>query len=169
VYPAGPDATLRFGMVGVADTLRTVQVKLNNGLVIDTAMNSFSDVLTTKTVPLSLITSGSASVQYINNCNKSTDRIVASFYELVYPRQFNFAGQNNFSFELPAKSSGYFLKINNFNVSGSSTPVLYDLTNGLRFTAIVGPGTTLSFLLPGSASFRKLVLVNEDPATVNTV
>jgi len=67
---------------------------------------------------------------------------------------------------LPAKSAGYFLKINNFAVSGSIPPVLYDVTNGLRYTAIVGSGNTLSFLLGGSASVRKLELVNEDPSTV---
>ena len=92
----------------------------------------------------------------------------ASFTELTYPRQFNFGGQTNFFFELPAKSAGYFLKINNFN-GGTLTPVLYDITNGGRYTAIVGPGNTLSFLLPGSASARKLILVSEDPSNMQQV
>ena len=166
VYGAGPDATLRFGATGCADNPRTVQVTVNGTQVANDAMNSFFDLLTTKAVPLSLINSGSASVQFANTCTNGSDRMVASFYELTYPRQFNFGGASNFYFELPAKSAGYFLQINNFNVLGGTPPVLYDLSNGLRYTAIVGSGNVLSFLLGGSASARKLVLVNEDPSTV---
>lgn len=166
VYGSGPAANIRFGMTGCADNVRTVRLSVNNTVLADTVMNSFFDLLTSRPVPLSLISGGSASVQFINNCPTVTDRMVASFYELNYPRQFNFGGQPNFYFELPAKSDGYFLKINNFAISGSIPPVLYDVTNGLRYTAIVGPGSTLSFLLGGSAATRKLVLVNEDPSTV---
>lgn len=166
VYGGGPDANIRFGMTGCADNVRTVRLSVNNSVLADTVMNSFFDLLTSRPVPLSLISGGSASVQFTNNSLVSTDRMVASFYELDYPRQFNFGGQPNFYFELPAKSAGYFLKINNFAISGGIAPVLYDMTNGLRYTAIVGPGSTLSFLLGGAASARKLVLVNEDPSTV---
>ena len=166
VYTGGPNASLRFGATGCADNTRTVRVTLNGTVIADTAMTSFFDVLTTRTVPLSLISSNSASVQFTNTSSNPTDRMVASFYELTYPRQFNFGGASNFYFELPAKSDGYLLKINNFNVTGGATPVLYDLTNGLRYTAIIGSGNALSFLLGGSASARKLELVNEAPATV---
>ncbi|HWK03928.1 MAG TPA: C25 family cysteine peptidase [Puia sp.] len=169
VYGSGPDASIRFGMTGCADNARTVRLSVNNTVLADTVMNSFFDLLTSRVVPLSLIGGGAASVQFTNNSTVSTDRMVASFYELDYPRQFNFGGQPNFYFELPAKSAGYFLKINNFGISGSIPPVLYDITNGLRYTAIVGPGSTLSFLLGGTVSTRKMVLVNEDPSTVQTV
>jgi hypothetical protein len=166
VYNGGPDASIRFGLTGCADNPRPVQLRVNNTVVGDTVMNSFSDLLTNRPVPLSLITSNSAAVQYNNNSAIPQDRMVASFYELTYPRQFNFGGQSNFFFDLPAKSDGYLLNITNFNVSGSATPVLYDLSNGLRYTAIVGSGNVLSFLLGGSGAARHLVLVNEDPSTV---
>jgi hypothetical protein len=168
-YTGGPDATLSFGMTGCADNSRSVRVTLNGVTMVDTSMDSFYDMITTKPVSISQLSSNSISVQFINNCSNSEDRTVASFYELNYPRQFNFGGQSNFFFELPAKSAGYFLKITNLAISGSNTPVLYDLTEGQRYTAIVGPGSTLSFLLGGSAYTRRLVLVNEDPATVKTV
>ncbi|HMH24629.1 MAG TPA: C25 family cysteine peptidase [Puia sp.] len=172
VYPSGPDATLRFGMAGCADNNRSVQVSVNSSTLLDTVMNSFADLQSTKPVPLSLITSNSASIQFTNFSPPpaiTTDRVVASFYELTYPRQFNFGGQGNFVFDLPAKGSGFFLKITNFNNITGITPVLYDLSNGLRYTAITGPGSTLSFLLGGSGVSRKMVLVNENPATVDTI
>jgi len=168
-YMGGPDATLSFGMTGCADNSRTVRVTLNGATMVDTSMDSFYDMITTKPVPISQLSSNTISVKFTNNCSNTEDRTVASFYELNYPRQFNFGGQPSFFFELPAKMAGYFLKITNLAMSGGNTPVLYDLTEGQRYTAIVGPGSTLSFLLNGSAYTRRLVLVNEDPATVKTV
>ncbi len=168
VYSGGPDASIKFGMVGTADDPRTVQLTVNGTIVADTTMNSFNDLLTTRPVPIGLISGSSATVSYINNSSISTDRIVASFYELTYPRQWNFGGNPTFSFQLPAKSAGYLLNITNFSISGSATPVLYDVTNGLRYTAVVS-GSTLSFALGGSTAARSLVLVNEDPSAIATV
>ena len=168
-YTSGPDATVSFGMTGCADYNRNVRFVLNGAVMIDTPMNSFYDVNTTKAVPIGLLSSGNVNAQYMNNSAVSVDRMVASYYELNYPRQFNFGGQPNFYFELPAKSNGYFLKINNLAMVSGVTPVLYDMTSGQRYTAIVGPGSTLSFLLTGSSFTRRLVLVNEDPSLIRTV
>jgi hypothetical protein len=168
VYAAGPDATIRFGAAGATPNSRSMQLTVNGNIVKDTTMDGFSDLLTTAPVPLSTINSGTATIQYVNsNIALPNDRMVASFYELTYPRQFNFGGQSNFFFELPAKSSGYFLNITNFN-GGGAIPVLYDFTNGARYTA-VGTGGTLYFLLPGSAAARKLILISEDAANIQSV
>jgi hypothetical protein len=168
VYNGGPNSTFKFGAVGCADNPRSFQAFINNTIIADSTMNSFNDLQITKTVPTSLLSSGSANVFFVDNCAVSTiDRTVVSFYELTYPRQFNFNNQANFYFELAAKPAGYFLNITNFN-AGASTPVLYDLTSGNRYSAIVNGGT-LSFVLPGSSSQRKFVLVSEDPSNVSTV
>src|ERR1700754_3195408 len=75
-----PDASIKFGMVGTADNTRTVQVAVNGTTVDNEAMNSFNDLLTTKPVPLSVISGGTASVSFTNNSSTSTDRMVVSFY-----------------------------------------------------------------------------------------
>ena len=94
--------------------------------------------------------------------------MVASFYELTYPRQFNFGGQTNFYFELPAKSGGYYLNITNFS-GGSVKPVLYDITTGARYTAVASSIGTLCFVLAGSAAAQRFILVSEDPSNIQTV
>jgi hypothetical protein len=162
-----PDANLRFGATGCQPDTRTMQVKVNGNIIQDTTMDGYNDLVSGGTVPVSSIASNAASIQYVDNSTITNDYMVASFYELTYPRQFNFNGQSNFFFELPAKSAGYYLNISNFN-KGASTPVLYDITNGARYSAIVNGGT-LSFVLPGSSSTRKLVLVNEDASNIQTV
>jgi hypothetical protein len=172
VYNGGPNPTIRFGATGCADTLRHIQVQVNGTVVKDTVMNGFNDLVSSAGFPLSLINSGSATVQFFNNTQQQLtpylDRLVVSFYEITYPRQFNFNGQSNFYFQLPARAGGYFLKINNFN-SGAATPVLYDKSSGERYSAIIDPGNVLTFLLTGSASTRNLELVSEDPANIMTV
>ncbi len=169
VYTGGPNATVSFGMTGCADYNRTVRFILNGATVLDTVMNSFNDLNTTRTVAVSQLSSSTANVQFMNNSAVSVDRMVASYYELEYPRQFNFGGQPDFYFELPAKSDGYYLQISNLAMASGVTPVLYDLTGGQRYNAVVGSGNVLSFVLGGSAYNRRLVLVNEDPSTVQTV
>ena len=169
VYNGGPNASIRFGMVGDADDSRTAEVTVNGTVVGDTVMNSFSDWLTTETVPVSLLSSNSITVNYINNSPVTTDWMIASFYELNYPRQFNFGGQEDFYFQLPARSAGFLLNITNVPLIAGYTPVLYDETNGLQYSAVVNPDNSLSFALGGSTALRNLVLVNEDPATVQPV
>jgi flagellar hook assembly protein FlgD len=168
VYSGGPNASIKFGLVGTAENARSVQLTVNGSVVLDTTMNSFYDVQSTKTVPMSLISGNTATINYINNSTVTTDRMVASFYELNYPRQFNFGGQANFPFQLAARSAGYLLNISNFAISPGATPILYDLTNGLRYTGVVN-GSTVSFALTGSTASYNLILVNEDPAGVQTV
>ncbi len=169
IYNSGPAANLKFGAAGCSDTLRNIQVKVNNTLVKDTVLNNFSDIVSNVTIPLSSLNTLSTSFQFINNSQALTyaDRLVVSFYELTYPRQFNFGGQADFSFQLAAKASGYFLKISNFN-QGAAIPVLYDRTSGQRFVAIASAGV-VTFVLPGSASARDLVLVSEDPSNIGMI
>ncbi|HEY6899194.1 MAG TPA: C25 family cysteine peptidase, partial [Puia sp.] len=163
-----PDASIKFGLTGSADNARTVQVSVNGTQVDNEAMNSFNDLLTTKNIPLAVIGgSSSATVSFTSSSPVSSDRMVVSFYELTYPRQFNFGGQNNFTFTLPGKSSGYLLNITNF-FFGSAGAVLYDLTGGARYTAVVNGGT-LSFAIGGFTAPHKFVLVNPDPSFVKTV
>jgi len=170
IYNAGPSATFRFGAAGCADTIRHIQAKVNNILVKDTVMNGFNDLLSGATIPLANLNSASTDFQFINNSAATNiqDKIVVSYYELTYPRQFNFGGSSDFYFELPSKAAGYFLKINSFNFGGS-TPILYDLSSGERYTSIIGAGNVLTFLLPGSGSTRKMVLVSEDVSNITFI
>jgi len=70
VYPGGPDATLRFGMAGSADNIRSVQVSVNNTIEADTEMDSFFDLLTTRSISLGLLGSGTAITRFATTCGK---------------------------------------------------------------------------------------------------
>ncbi len=169
LYAGGPVASLKFGVAGCSDTFRTAQVKVSNTLVKDTVLNGFNDLVSTIDIPAALINSTSTNFLFLNNSQAKTyqDRMVVSFFELRYPRQFNFGGAANFPFTLPARATPYLLRITNFNFGGTP-PVLYDESSGERFTGSVTAGV-VSFVLPGTAGDRKLVLVSEDGANIKNL
>ncbi|OQP61996.1 hypothetical protein A3860_30390 [Niastella vici] len=168
VAASGPDGVLKFGAVGNAVNTRNIRVGVNAVQVKDTVMDYFNDLVTTAPVSRSSISSGSASVQFINTSANSNDRMEVSFFELSYPRTFDFNGTTNFKFVLPAKSGGYYLEITNFN-NGSAVPVLYDFANRERYAGDISTMGKVKFALPGTATDRQLVLVSEDAGNINTV
>lgn len=168
VYSGGPDATFSYGAYGNALNNRTIRITVNGTQIVDTAVDFFNEARSSVTLPLSIISSGTANTVFSNTSPVSTDRYVYSFYEIRYPRQFNFGALKQFYFELAAKSAGHYLEISNFNY-GSATPVLYDLSTNERFMGDVTVPGMVRFALPGSTADRKLVLVSEDASNVRTV
>jgi Uncharacterized conserved protein len=168
VHNSGPGSTIRFGAAGNALNQRSVRLRVNNTDVVTQEMDFFNDLITAAPLPTALISSGSAKLDFLNTSGVSSDRYVVSFVELTYPRTFNFGGVKNFKFTLPARSSGYFLRISNFNHTGVD-PVLYDITNGERFIGDRSASGFVQFALPGTANDRTLVLASQDAANVKTV
>jgi hypothetical protein len=168
VYSSGPQSSIKFGATGNAINQRNIRVLVNGVNVKDTTMDYFNDLISTAPVDNNSITSGNINVQFFNTSVNGLDRMQVSFFELNYPRTFDFNGASNFKFELPAKSGGYFLQITNFNYGGSQ-PVLYDVKNRERYVGDIAIGGMVRFALPGSAAGRQLVLVNEDAANITQV
>ncbi|MEP7277219.1 MAG: hypothetical protein ABI813_01130, partial [Bacteroidota bacterium] len=104
-YSSGPTASLKFGAVGNALNGRTIQAKVNNTIVKDTICDYFNDIVANSQFPASLLNTGSADITFTNVSTATpavnNDRMVVSFYELTYPRQFNFGAAANFKFTLP--------------------------------------------------------------------
>lgn len=169
VYAGGPDATLRYGASGNALNGRTVRVAVNGSTVREDVMDYFNDIVSTVTLPNSLIAGGTADVKFTNISGVGTDRMVVSHFEITYPREFRFNGAKNFSFTLPARAAGYYLAIKEFNY-GSTAPVLYDKALGERYVGDITttPGSIL-FALPGTAVPRDLVLVNAESSNYGQV
>ena len=163
VFNGGPGSSLRFGASGIALNPRTVKVSVNATEIKDTLMDYFNDVHTSVPFPTSLISSNSAAIKFTNGSPVSSDRFVVSYYELTYPREFDFDGKSNFEFKLPADNDGYYLEITNFN-NGTVAPVLYDLTFGSRYVADISVPGTIRFVLPASTTAANYVLVSAEPS-----
>lgn len=167
VYTSGPAASLRFGAMGDARNVRTVKVSVNGTMYANAVMDTFDDLHTSVPVALSAIATGDAIVKFENTSPVGTDRYVVSYFELTYPRQFDFGNQSNFTFSLPASASGYNLRITNFN-AGSQAPILFDMATGQRIeTDVSVPGTIRVVLGAGGA--RELALASADPSNVKAI
>lgn len=169
VYNTG-QANVHFFIAASGNALynRHIKVDINSTQVVDAVMNVFNDTRQQATLPVSLISAGSAVVKITNTSDNPNDRMVVSRYELTYPRQFNFGNVANFVFELPASDTGNFLRITNFN-RGNVAPVLYDLSNRKRYVGDISESGVTKFALPPSVQKRKLVLIDQRPANIHTV
>jgi hypothetical protein len=164
VYTGGLDATLSYGAMGDALNARTLRVSLNSNLLVDTIMDYFTDINSTIPIPVSMISGGTASVNFTNTSGISTDRLVISYFEINYPRLFNFDNARSFKFSLAAGGAKY-VEITNFD--GGTQPVLLNLTTGERLMGDVSGGV-VRFLI-GAGGARDFVLVNTDAANVTNI
>jgi len=149
---------------------RSFEVKINSSVVATQPMDFTDYVKASYPVNPAEIATGQADIFIKNLSPIPNDRMVTATIELVYPRQFNFGGFNNFEFELPANPAGNYLEIANFN-HGNVSPVLYDFTNKKRYVADITNPSLIKIALQGSSVARKLLLVtqvNSFPTNVTT-
>ncbi|HWB25211.1 MAG TPA: C25 family cysteine peptidase [Chitinophagaceae bacterium] len=180
VAPSGPSARLQLGVAGnsylgrnsTTGQLRKVVAFVNGTQVIDSSLSAMGAGIFNSSAIAPTVIAGAApvtfSIQNTNTWGEGNDRIAACFIDLSYPRLFNFGGAADFAFNLPATANGYYLEISNFN-AGSSTPILYDLSTGQRYTANISSPGILKFALPAYNNQRNFVLVSEAAAAITPV
>jgi len=167
-YTIGPASQIRFGAAGSANNNRNVRLSVNNTTLKDTLMDFFNDLSGSVEFPTTLLSSGAAAVRFSNTSAIASDRMVASFFSITYPRIFNFGGAQNFEFSLPSDADGFFLDIENFN-HGPAAPVLYDLTQGKRYIGDISVAGKVRFALPPQSEAADFVLCSQDAANLTTV
>jgi Peptidase family C25 len=175
VFAAGPASTAKFVGAGTALNIRTAQMTLTNGaqsdVVVSTNFDSFNTFEASKNNVNNNALTGAQIYAILKNNNSvlaaPNDRVVVSYYQIDYPRQYNFGGANKFAFTLPASNTGYYLEINNFSFSAVA-PVLYDLTNRKRLVCDLN-GTTVRVVVPASTTDMKLVLASQATTAVKNV
>lgn len=174
LYPktGGPNADLKVSFAGNSylGGNRTVKVDINGSALINSVLPTMNAaVLENNAVPVSALNTAATTLTFTNVSGEPNDRVVVGFFDLQYPRLFNFGAKTNFDFNMPATAQGNYLEISNFNWGSTNPPVLYDLTNNKRYIANTQTAGILKFALPASSFERRLVLVSEDAAAVNNI
>jgi len=165
-----PDGSIKYGAFGNNMRYsRRLDVKVNSNVVSSSQLDLESDVVQTASVPLANLNTTSTAVSFYNAADSTPDRVVVSFYELTYPRQFNFGGvSDNFKFNLGPNSSGYYLEITNFTTGGVA-PVLLDITTQKRYVGNIATAGKVKFSLPPSSTTSTFVLVSQASTRITTV
>ncbi|MGJ7031372.1 C25 family cysteine peptidase [Niabella hirudinis] len=162
-----PDITVKLNVVGDNLMSRKAQLTINGNTVFDQALLNFSYAKLSKVVPLSALSGGAESF-VITNAASGSSRMRVALLGVSYARKFDFGGAANFSFTLPARSTGYYLEISGFNAAGS-TPVLYDRANGRRYLVDAGNPSLLKVFLPAASQAQDLVLISQAAANTRQV
>jgi len=161
--------TARFNLIGNAPGDRSVKVKLNNDSLVQFSMGYFTALKkVTPGLSTNRIKNDTAYFVVQNLSASASDDVRVATVELEYPRKFNFGGNTDFEFYIEPSDAGRYLKITNFN-RGNADAVLYDITNGKRYTADKTIEDTLQFLLQPSQVRYHLVLVRADGSAAKSV
>jgi hypothetical protein len=160
-----PDPVVSVTAAGNAVNPRSFRIKLNGDSVLGQIMDYYDYVKTSRTAPVSLLTSGNASFQVTNLCTFPSDLMVVGKVEINYARLFNFTGVNNITFELPASTAGNYLVITGF-ANGGMTPIVYDYTNRKRYECNTSTPGQFKVALEPSALPRKLLMCSQSPTNV---
>ena len=88
--------------------------------------------------------------------------------ELNYPRIFNFDNATNFTFNVNAAAAAQYIEINNFNYGGVA-PVIYDLTNQVRYIGDISTSGTVKLLLPASSTPFQLIITSQAGINYKTI
>ncbi len=111
-------------------------------------------------VATSLLEDGNTDVSFASLTDMSAvNKFKVPYVTIDYPHSFDFDNDRNYYFELNNDEDKY-IEITNFN--GGSAPILYDLSNNLRFVPEVESGTYKIFLpqVVGGAAKRRLYICN---------
>ncbi|MFT4203475.1 MAG: C25 family cysteine peptidase [Chitinophagaceae bacterium] len=161
---AGVSALLNVGVAGYSTlgTNRTVNVLVGGTVVASQVVNTtdaytFSIPITT----LSTISGGKAiAVSHSNSPTASSDRITLSYIKLQYPRNLNFGSTAVDTFAVDASTTYTYLRITGYSSNGF-TPLLYDITNGVRYPATI-QSSTLNYYIEPSSTTRQFVFIGKD-------
>lgn len=171
---SAPAPKFKIAVSGNLINQRRYQVNINSDSVISNSVDFFNYAVDSTEFSLSTLHSVLDTVTVFNYTSAypvgcpPNDRMVIHKYEITYPRNFNFNGLSSFEFSLAANAAGNYLQITNFSF-GTSTPVLYDLTNGKRYLADLSSKPMLKFVLEPSLVDRNLVLVSEVAGNINSI
>jgi len=177
MFNGGPLPKFKITVSGNSINLRTYKVVINSDSALSKTFGFFEYSIDSTNLLATTLNSVSDTVTVSNIAQVGcypipigcqTDRLAVHQFEITYPRKFNFSGSSNFEFALPANSAGNFLQITNF-AFGTKVPVLYDLTNGRRYSADTSLSPFIRFAIPSTTTSTSYVLVSEDVSNINTV
>ncbi len=158
VANSGINARVRVAWAGSSPGARDVTLTLNNTPLITRRISGFQAFRDSNINVNAADLTGSNLTLVVNNMStNTTDRVVAGFCEVEYPRVPNANGAAFFESSLPASAGNTLLQLAQFKHDGIA-PVLYNLTSGYRMTGSIDANGNVRFLLPPSAQRQYFVI-----------
>lgn len=165
-----PNTTWKVKIAGRSDDAAAtldhhLRLLVNGTTVADTTFTNYDCISQQFSLPATTLTSPQTQLNITPVGDTApNDAVSVAYYQVNYPRLFDFSNQTLFEFTLPHNNAAY-LEISNFN--GGTEPVLYDLSNLKRVTPILENGLYKINLNAGNNTNqpRRLVLGNTTAAS----
>ncbi|HYV95785.1 MAG TPA: C25 family cysteine peptidase [Chitinophagales bacterium] len=169
-YLSGPPAELKTAINGDLDDDHYMIINVNGNQLwsgsysfyIMTRLDLSIPTLSWLTAPTTVLEYSTAASPSVNDYNS------VPWFDLKYPREFDFDNNNALRFSLTSNGANQYLEIGDFDEAGT-TPILYDLTEKLRLTAVVENDTEKFLLPPSLQPERQLFLIANDTLAIRKV
>lgn len=163
------DAELFTVAVSWTNGQHNFNIKSGNTTLSNHQFSGYEVVKSSNIIPANLIgATTNVTFQAVATTN-STNRNNPSLIEIKYARDFNFNNVSTFKFNVEGNNARQFIEIQNFDEQ-NTYPILYDLTNGYRITAIDVPGSsTHRFVLPPAIGNRELIIRADNSSNFTSI
>lgn len=169
VYTGGPSSFFRTAYVNNSNEFHDVRLLLNGNLLYSQNAFGFQLNKAVQTLASTNLQSSNTLVYSAVDLSQSKRQNSVSYFEMEYPRLYNFGGQSSFYFKLQGTGSNQYIEVSNFNDNGTA-PVLYDLTNALYYKSVQVPGSNpVKYHVVGYNGIREMLLRADDTSTVKIV
>lgn len=150
-------ARLRTAGIGRSrNSIHKMKMELNSILKAD-VVYGVSDIQRFDLLVPSTELSTSNTLTFTHTETGVADNFYIVFWEIEYPRDWNFSGADFFRFKVDAASSSQYIEVSGFS-HGGTTPRLYDLSNRKYYTGDISvPGKT-RFYIDASLTDMDMVL-----------
>jgi hypothetical protein len=154
----GVNARIRVSWAGSSPGARDVTLSLGSTPFITRRISGFQAFRDSNINVNAADLAGANLSLVVNNLSTNgTDRIVAGFCEIEYPRIPNAGNASFFESSIPSSTANTLLQIAQFKHDGVA-PVLYNLTSGYRITGNIDGNGNVRFLLPPSTQRQYFVV-----------
>ena len=166
---AGIQARLRVGWAGSSPGSRDVTVTFDNQTAITRRIPGFQAFRDSNiNISTQLLNQPTTTIIINNLSSSTTDRVVAGFLEIEYPRLPNAANATYFESSIPSNNGTTLLQVAQFKHDGIA-PVIYNVTAGYRMVGQIDGNGNLRFLLPAAAQRQYFVISSQAGAFFKTV
>jgi len=175
LYANGPNATVEYKIVGGSDDFRiqddhTIEVMVSDREIELVKYEGYSVLKGEETLDLSYINTPATKVTFTAlGFASRADRNTVSYVDITYPRNFDFAGNNQYKMTVDASGAiNDLIEILNFD-GGGQAPILIDLSNNVRMEGIVDNNKVSYNLPPASNLKRDIFIYQNTTANINEI
>lgn len=160
VVPTGiePQFSIR---LGANNSVSNIEISLNNSLLYSAVLPNRLTTQFDLPIPYTSL-SGSNLTFQTKNINSTTATHHIAWVKLRYARQWIFDNADSRIFELPLFLGSRYIEISQFAHQNQASPILYDITNKVRYNTLIKDNKVLALLNPTNKTSKYILAASTE-------